>query len=155
MRAGVTGHELMPELVRQARKEEAEYLRKMNVYTKAPIEECKSVTGKGPIGVRWGNVNKEDEINLKYRSRLVAKEINAHTMLDIYAATAPLEALRAVIGCTVNEDLAEKSGGPIKIMATDVSRAYFHVRVTRQVYVKLSPDDLRTWGRENVRSPIL
>ena len=55
------------------RMEKIEYFTKMNVYTKLPVEECKKVTGKGPIGVRWVDVNKEDDINPKYRSRLVAK----------------------------------------------------------------------------------
>ena len=55
-------------------------IRMQKVYTKVPIEECRRVTGKGPIGVRWVDVNKEDEVNPKYRSRLVAKEINTpHT----------------------------------------------------------------------------
>ena len=80
----------------------------MKVYTKVQISECKRLTGKGPIGVRWVDVNKEDELNQLYRSRLITKEINTHVMPEMYAATPPLEALRAVISCTVNEDLIEE-----------------------------------------------
>lgn len=64
---------LRPELVKQAREEQIEYFRKTNVYTKVPISECTQVAGKLPIGVRWVEVNKQDEGNPKYRSRVVAK----------------------------------------------------------------------------------
>ena len=37
-------------------------------------EEIKK-TGKKPIGSRWVDINKGDEVNSDYRSRLVAKEI--------------------------------------------------------------------------------
>eukprot|EP00973_Karenia_brevis_P062211 8652733-Karenia_brevis.AAC.1 len=58
----------------QARKEEMAYFKKMRVYKKVPISRCYQMTGKAPIGVRWVDVNKQDDINPKYRSRLVAKQ---------------------------------------------------------------------------------
>ena len=36
-------------------------------------------TGKRPIGVKWVGINKGDEANPEYRSRLLAKEINKDT----------------------------------------------------------------------------
>ena len=39
------------------------------MYVKVPIEECRRVTGRNPLGVRWVDVNKEDELNPNYRSR--------------------------------------------------------------------------------------
>merc|ERR1711884_819928 len=91
-------------------------------------------------GVRWVDVNKEDELNPNYRSRLVAKEINTKNMPEMYAATPPLEALRAVISCAVNRDLGDMKD-LFKIIVTDVSRAFFYAKAIRPVYVKLAPED--------------
>ena len=59
----------------KAREEELAEFRKHNVYAKVPLEECYRITKKGPIGVRWVDINKGDSTNPEYRSRLVAKEI--------------------------------------------------------------------------------
>ncbi len=40
-----SGGELLPELVKVARKSEIEYFRSMGVYDKVPIKECWGVTG--------------------------------------------------------------------------------------------------------------
>ena len=51
-------------------------------------------SGKQPIGVRWIDINKGDEVNPEYRSRLVAQEIKRDHSLELFAATPPLEALK-------------------------------------------------------------
>ena len=68
--------------------------RKHNVYVKVPIEECYQVTGKGPLGIRWIDINKGDDEYEEYRSRLVAKEIKHDKRDDLFAATPPLEAIK-------------------------------------------------------------
>ena len=68
-RDDVSGAPLKPELVIKARQEEMEYFRKMGVYCKVSIEECRSKTGKGPVGVRWIDLNKGDEHPRNYLSR--------------------------------------------------------------------------------------
>ena len=88
----ITGKPLDFEGVIKAREEELEEFRKHNVYTKVPVEECYRVTKKGPIGVRWVDINKGDSANPDYRSRLVAKEIKRDKREDLFAATPPLEA---------------------------------------------------------------
>ena len=70
---------------------------KHQVYTKRPIKECHDKTGKDPIGTRWVDINKGDEKNPEYRSRLVAQELNQSKRDDIFAAAPPLEVLRLVI----------------------------------------------------------
>ncbi len=65
----------------------------MKVCTMVSVDKCRRVTGKNPIGVRWVDDNKEEKLNPKYRSRLVAKEIIHKPMPEMYAATPPLEAL--------------------------------------------------------------
>ena len=68
----VSGNELDPKLVLTARKEEMDQFKKHEVYEKVREEVCWSVTGKGPIGTRWIDINKGDDANPEYRSRLVA-----------------------------------------------------------------------------------
>ena len=54
--------ELLPELVKVARKAEIEYFRSIGVYDKVPIKECWDVTGAGLISVRWVDINKGDTL---------------------------------------------------------------------------------------------
>ena len=56
----------------------------MNVYEKVPKSDCYKETGKAPIGVRWVDVNKQDEKDPLYRSRLVAKDYNNSKEPDLY-----------------------------------------------------------------------
>ena len=51
----VPGCVLDPKLVRQARLEELQETHSFKVYEKVPISECIQVTGKKPIGSRWGD----------------------------------------------------------------------------------------------------
>ena len=80
---------LDPELVKEARKAEMVHVKKMNVYEKVLRSECYKETGKVPIGVRWTDVNKQDEQDPLYRSRLVGKDHNNFKELDSYTATPP------------------------------------------------------------------
>ena len=69
----VSGAELDPQKVRRTREEEIEYVKKMDLYKKVPIQQCYSKTGKAPISVRWIDINEGDDVNPNYRSRLVAR----------------------------------------------------------------------------------
>merc|ERR1711884_311520 len=90
----VTGKPLEDWRVLKARKEELEYFRKEKVYVQVPRTKCWEVTGKGPIRVRWVDVNKGDDENPDYRSRLVAMEFRVRSNNDFFSGTPPLEALR-------------------------------------------------------------
>ena len=59
----VSGGELDPLLTLKAREEEMEQFRKHEVYEKVREDVCWAVTGKGPIGSRWIDINKGDESN--------------------------------------------------------------------------------------------
>ena len=83
----VSGVQLDPKAVREARIEEVECIHTMDLYTKVPIAECRNKTGKAPISVRWIDINKGDAENPNYRSKLVAREINTHKREDLFAAT--------------------------------------------------------------------
>ena len=131
----VSGAELNPEMVKKARSEEIEYVRKMRLYDKVPISECKQVTGKSPIIVRWIDINKGDKEQPNYRSRVVAREINTHKREDLFAAIPPLEALKVILSMATSGNKGET------IMINDISRAFFHAPTKRKVYVQLPRED--------------
>ena len=56
-----------------------------------------------PITVRWLDINKGDEENKEYRSRLVAQEIKRDKRDDLFAATPPLEAKKMLFSLAVTE----------------------------------------------------
>ena len=71
----VSGKELGSELVKAARKEEIDVVRKMAVWTKVPKSQCLAETGRQPVGTRWVDTNKGDDSKPKNRSRIVAQEL--------------------------------------------------------------------------------
>ncbi len=137
----VTGKELNAEMVREARKLEMEFFRRMGVYRKVRRSWVKQ-RGERVIGVRWIDINKGDNDNPDYRSRLVAKYFKTGDRPDLFAATPPLEALKMIIS------IAASNPG-LQIMINDVKRAYFHAPVKRPVYVEL-PNEDRMEGEEDL-----
>ena len=129
-----SGAPLVPAMVAAARREEIEYFKQMKVYRKVHRDECWKATGKGPIQVRWVDINKGDDAHPNYRSRLVAKEFKTDVRPDLYAPTPPGECLRLMLN-----QLASRKGA--KLMYADVSRAYFYAKAVRPVYVVLPPED--------------
>ena len=114
----LSGARLDPVMVAAARREEIEYFRERGVYVKVGIDECWATTRKKPIAVRWIDINKGDEANPHYRSRLVANEFRTDIDPELYAATPPSECLRMMLS-----KLA--TNRHMQLMYADVSRAYF------------------------------
>ena len=85
----VSGAQLDPKVVKGARKEELEYIHKMNFYSKVPIQECYNKTSKGPISACWIYINKGDVERPNCRLRFVAREINTYKRDDVFVATPP------------------------------------------------------------------
>ena len=52
-----------PDNVKVARAEEMKECAKHQVYAKVTIAECINKTGKTPIGIRWVDINKGDQMN--------------------------------------------------------------------------------------------
>ena len=144
----VTGAELDAGLVREARKAEKQYFKKMKVYREVKVEKCWRLTGKGPIGVRWVDVNKQDSINPKYRSRLVAKQFKTSKDPELYAATPPLEAFKTIISIAATMD-KEHQRITRKILVNDVSRAYFYAKSDVPTFVEICEED-RQLGDDNM-----
>ena len=87
----MSGKKLKPELVAKARSEEMQEGFKHQVYSKVPIQDCLNATGRQPVGTRWVDVNKGDDSNPEYRSRLVAQELKKNSWADdLFGATPPL-----------------------------------------------------------------
>ena len=131
----VTGAELTPSMVKQARKEEVGYVRKMGLYRKVLVSECWGRIGKKPIQVRWIDVNQGDVKQRNYRFRLAAKEINTYKRQDLFAATPPLETLKMILSMVATQNKREI------LMIDDMSRAFFHAKAKRDVYVDLPAED--------------
>jgi hypothetical protein len=95
---------LDPRVVKEARKEELVDFGKRKVYTKVPLAQCLQKTGRMPIGVRWVDINKGDEVNENYRSRVVGKEFNdgSDMVEDLFAVTPPLEGVRLLLSEAAN-----------------------------------------------------
>ncbi len=53
-----------------------QFFRNRKVHEKVDVAESWKVAGAGPIGVRWVDINKGDNINPKSRIRPVATESN-------------------------------------------------------------------------------
>ena len=137
----VSGAALDPNKVRAARAEEMEYVRKMDFFTKVPVSECFEQIGKQLISVRWTDINKGDVTNSNYRARLVAREINTHKRDHFFAATPPLVALNIILSITSSCNRGEV------IMVNDISRAFFHAKAKRMVYVQLPSEDMEPSGQ--------
>ena len=71
----VTGHPLKPAMVKEARRLELEYFATKGVWVKRLCEEAVQKMGKKPITAKWVDVNKGDDLEPDYRSRLVAREM--------------------------------------------------------------------------------
>jgi hypothetical protein len=125
--------------------EEIEEFRKRKVYENVPIQQCRDRAGIAPIKVRWEDINKGDDVNWEYRSRLVAKEIKRDKRDDLFAATLPLEAKKALFVAAVTEGIGfrkyRRQEG-MKLDFIDVRRAYFYAAALREVYVELPQEDI-------------
>ena len=123
---------------------EIQQFHKHGVYKQVPVRECWERTGKAPIGIKWVDVNKGDEGNLEYRSRLVAKEIKVDRREDLFAATPPLEALKMLLSAAMTEGLGYRRGREefgMKLEFIDIKRAYLQADVKRDIFVELPGED--------------
>ena len=84
------------------------------------------------VSTKWLDVNKGDEASPNYRARLVGREIIREKRDDFFAATPPLESLKALLS------LAASSQGntePYRVMAIDVKRAYVYAPAMRLLFI--------------------
>ena len=139
----LSGKELEPSLVQQARRDEVQIFKDHDAYFSVHISECHNFTGKQPIRTRWLDVNKGDEAQPEYRSRCVPKETNRGQGDDIFAGTPPIDAKTILFSLAMTDvggQRAANARGRKKLLFIDVRRAYFHAPAQRPIYVHL-PDE--------------
>ena len=83
---------LHPETVQAARQLEIKYAEQKPVQRTIAKQ-----NGWKIVKSRWLDINKGDDKNPKYRSRMVGKEFNDGELEGLVAATPPLEALRLLL----------------------------------------------------------
>lgn len=114
----VSGKPLNAKLVEAARAEELDYAKRYNVWDLVPVQECWNRTGAGPIGSRWIDLNKGDDSQVNYRSRLVIQEVRHAGIEAIFAATPPLESIRFLLS------LQRSTDQKLKVMFIDIRGWY-------------------------------
>ena len=87
---GISSAPLDPEKVVAARKLEIAYAEKKPVWEKIPRKLARD-KGLQIVRSRWIDINKGDDLNPNYRSRMVGKEFNDSELDGLFAATPPLE----------------------------------------------------------------
>ena len=148
-RDDITGQVLKDSLVKEARRRELKYFCGKGVWTKKLKNEARAKTGKNAISVRW--VDKGDDMNPRYRLRLVARQLKAHNKSreSFFAPTPPLEALRTVLSFAASSIGAWRpcydpsSNRRMQVRFVDISRAYFNAEIDKDsnTYVQLPEED--------------
>ena len=135
-----TGASLDAKKVKEARQLEMEYNDKLHVFDNVPCAQCWERTGKAPPKARWVDIDK----GTKYRSRWVAKQFKGSNSEEWFAATPPIEALRALISYSVSGPKSKA------LMICDVSRAFFYAPVQHEIYVELCEEAKKTVEDNNM-----
>jgi hypothetical protein len=135
-----TGKTLPPTLVRKARQEEIEFLRRFPVYFLVPRSESE---GMPFLQVRWVDLNKGDGENWAVCSRFVAKDFKFRDpcLQGLFAGTPPLEALRALFSHYMTIQRLDGVRLDVIMLFFDISRAHFHPYIQRKLFRKLPADD--------------
>jgi len=148
----LTGQVLHDGMVKTARAVELTYFNTKGVWKKVPKARARASSGRAPISVRWVDVNKGDDLNPNYRSRLVARQLKATDTSgkSYFAPAPPLEALRTVISMAMTKtpthrpDWDPGSKTRTQISLIDVKRAYFNAQIDPtepETFVQLPRED--------------
>ena len=101
------------------------------------MEECWNKKGRGPIGVRWVDVDKGFGV---YRSRLVAKDFKPKSKVNdqegLFAATPPLESVKMLI-LKAARGSRNRHAGVRKVMFLDVSKAHLYAPMLDEEFFQL------------------
>ncbi|CAE7420072.1 RE2, partial [Symbiodinium sp. CCMP2592] len=145
-----TGKELPAEGVKQARMEEIQVIKDMQVWEPIPRP-----PGERVIGTRWIDINKGDDLRKKLRSRLVAQELKRKkgvnedpSWTEFFAAMPPLSSLRALFALATTgrvpgpnkKAFQMNEHGEVCVLFIDVKKAHFWSPVRRRLLVELPPE---------------
>ena len=135
---GLHGRHVNNTLFKKARVEEISVIRELGVW-----EVVDRLRDEVVFGTRWVDINKGDEHNPFYRSRLVVQEYRRQAYWSFFTATPPLEALRSLLICATTDELPNEMGQPaawtepVVLMLIDVRRAHFYGPARRKVFIEL------------------
>ena len=145
----VSGKEIDPKLIAEARQEEMDGFKKHHVYHY--VARAKAVTdpeGKF-IGVRWVDVNKGTDEVPNVRSRLVGQEYAVGPRRDeLYAPTPPLAAARMLLSLCASRGVC--GPGDWRILLLDIKKAFLYGKMSRHVYIELPSEDPMSEGGQMV-----
>jgi hypothetical protein len=135
----VNGGSLDVAKVKEARAEEVDFMRSKVICCEVPISEAWSCTGCGPVSVKWVDTEKSGGI---IRSRLVARDFKTHgekDREDLFAATPPLELLKAQVSRAAGRS-------DYKVAIVDVKKAHLYPLCEQDVYIGLPAEALAEEG---------
>jgi hypothetical protein len=136
----VHGGEIAVKDLRKARKEEVDFMVKRKIWTEVPMSACWEKSGKAPVSVRWVDVNKGTQEDPEIRCRLVARDFKGKhdkDREDLFAATPPLEAKRALFSRAATTRRRQRCR---KLLFIDARKAHLNPKCTEDVFVAL-PDE--------------
>ena len=143
---GRSGEALDPELVKKSRKEELGFMKKIDLYEEAPIEECWGRTGKPPVDTKWVDANKGTKERPDVRCRMVARDFKPKgekDREDLFAAMPPLEAKKLLFKKAAMGKREWRNGrwARQKLMFIDVKKAHLNgvVGEDDHVYISVPP----------------
>ena len=146
----ISGKPLKPELVRESRLEELSTIKEMQVWEVIPRPKNEKT-----VSTRWVDINKKDERQPKYRSRLVARELkktfrsgvssDPHTpsWQDFYASMPPISALRTLFALATTRRVPGLDGRMQELprnqclIFLDIKKAHFWADARRRILVEL------------------
>lgn len=140
----MSGKVLEPGLIQAARREEIHEAERMGVWKKVPGAECIEVTGRPPIGTRWVDCTKGDDLHPNVRARLVAQEIRRDSIFELFVATPPIEYIKYLLSRAAS---SQSSARPICIMINVIKKAFSYAPATRPLYIQL-PEEARGKARK-------
>eukprot|EP00971_Amphidinium_carterae_P049555 976725-Amphidinium_carterae.3 len=117
----IYGTLLDPELVRQARQLELDWIKSREVYRRVPLRECFERTKKKPLSMKWVDTDKGDQERPNYRSWLVCREVKKAKKpgeqlkaSDLFSSMLALEAIKTLCSLCMTLELSPK-GKPLEL----------------------------------------
>ena len=134
--------------VREARREEIEFMKSIPLYEEVDRQEAWDRTGKAPISTRWVDINRGTAESPDVRCRLVARDFKPKGEKDrwgLFAAMPPLEAKKILLRTAGNQwhDARRRGDGQyMKLLFVDAKKAHLNgvVRDDEFVYIELPPE---------------
>ena len=145
----VNGGWLVQDGVKEARREEIEWMQQRKVFEIVKADVCWKETGKAPMSLRWVGTKKGDSQRPRYRSGLVAREIRRGPVrvlpdAQLFSAMPPLEAMKGLASLVVARQKSSR-GSLLKLGLWDVSRAHLYGVTQRVVYTELPEELAKPW----------